>query len=57
MITPRSGQVLFAELVRAFTIEQRVERSFPRPRSNRGYEAWSCLEPLLLMMEGGGLDL
>jgi len=54
MITPRSGLVLFAELVRAFKVEQRVERSFPRPGSNRGYEAWSYVEPLLLMMEGGG---
>jgi hypothetical protein len=54
MITPRSGLVLFAELVRVFKIEQRVERYFPRPGSNRGYEAWSYIEPLLLMMEGGG---
>lgn len=54
MITPRSGLVVFAELVRAFEVKQRVERSFPRPGSNRGYEAWSYLEPLLLMMEGGG---
>lgn len=54
MITPRSGLALFAELVRAFKVEQRVDRSFPRPGSNRGYEAWSYIEPLLLMMEGGG---
>lgn len=54
MITPRSGLVLFAELVRAFEVERRVERSFPGPGSNRGYEAWSYIEPLLLMMEGGG---
>lgn len=54
MITPRSGLVLFAELVRAFKVEQRVGRYFPRPGSNRGYEAWSYIEPLLLMMEGGG---
>jgi hypothetical protein len=54
MITPRSGLVLFAELVRAFKIKQRVERLFPRSGSNRGYEAWAYIEPLLLMMEGGG---
>jgi len=54
MITPRSGLVLFAELVRALKVRQRVERLFPRPGSNRGYEAWAYVEPLLLMMEGGG---
>lgn len=54
MITPRSGLVLFAELVRAFKVKQRVERLFPRPGSNRGYQPWSYIEPLLLMMEGGG---
>jgi hypothetical protein len=54
MITPRSGLILFAELIRAFKVKQKVERSFPRPGSNRGYEAWSYIEPLLLMMEGGG---
>jgi len=54
LITPRSGLVLFAELVRRFQVERRVERHFPRPGSNRGYEAWSYVEPLLLMLEGGG---
>ena len=54
LITPRSGLALFAELVRAFKVRQRVERQFPQPGSNRGYEAWSYIEPLLLMMEGGG---
>jgi hypothetical protein len=54
LITPRSGLALFAELVRKFQVERRVERHFPRPGSNRGYEAWSYVEPLLLMLEGGG---
>jgi hypothetical protein len=54
LITPRSGLVLFAEVMRAFKVRKRVEEHFPRPGSNRGYEAWSYIEPLLLMMEGGG---
>jgi hypothetical protein len=53
-ITPRGGLALFSELLRAFKIEDKVGRYFPRPGSNRGYEAWSYIEPLLLMMEGGG---
>jgi hypothetical protein len=54
LITPRSGLVLFAELARAFKVREKVGRHFPRPGSNRGFEAWSYVEPLLLMMEGGG---
>ncbi|MGB9005832.1 MAG: IS1380 family transposase, partial [Candidatus Aminicenantales bacterium] len=54
LITPRSGLVLFGEVMRAFKIRKRVEEHFLRPGSNRGYEAWSYIEPLLLMMEGGG---
>ena len=54
LITPRSGLVLFAELARVFKVKEKVGRHFPRPGSNRGFEAWSYVEPLLLMMEGGG---
>jgi len=54
LITPRSGLVLFAEVVRALRVDQKVRESFARPGSNRGYEAWNYIEPMLLMLEGGG---
>jgi hypothetical protein len=54
LITPRSGLVLFAEVIRSLKVKEKVEEHFPRPGSNRGYEAWRYIEPLLLMMEGGG---
>ena len=54
LITPRSGLALFAEVIRALKVKEKVEEHFPRPGSNRGYEAWKYIEPLLLMMEGGG---
>jgi len=53
-ITPRGGLALFAELVRTLKVRDKVRAHFPRPGSNRGYEAWAYLEPLLLMLEGGG---
>jgi hypothetical protein len=53
-ITPRSGLVLYAEVLRALKIRERVERYFPRPGSNRGYETWRFIEPLLMMLYGGG---
>ncbi|MDH7514059.1 MAG: transposase [Clostridiales bacterium] len=54
LITPRSGLALFAEVVRTLKVDQRVRDVFPQPGSNRGYEAWTYIEPLLLMLEGGG---
>ena len=54
LITPRSGLAMFAEVIRALKIEGKVAEHFPAPGSNRGFEAWAYVEPLLLMIEGGG---
>ncbi len=53
-ITLRAGLAVFAEFLRGFGIKGLVEKQMPRPGSNRGYRAWSCIEPLMLMMYGGG---
>jgi hypothetical protein len=53
-ITARSGLALFAEVIRALGVEKKIEGYFPKPGSNRGYGAWAYIEPVLLMLEGGG---
>jgi hypothetical protein len=53
-ITPRSGLALYAEVLRAFRIEEAIEEHLPQPGSNRGYKPWKFVEPLLLMLYGGG---
>jgi len=53
-ITPRSGLVLYSEVLRALKVRERVGRYFPQPGSNRGYEAWCFMEPVLMMLYGGG---
>ena len=53
-ITPRSGLVLYAEVLRALKIKERVERCFPKPGSNRGYPPWLFIQPVLMMLYGGG---
>ena len=53
-IIPRNGLVLYGEVLRALKVGQRVERSFPWPGSNWGYEAWRYAEPLMMMLYGGG---
>lgn len=54
LITPRSGLPMFAEVVRTLGVTDKIRGVFPRPGSNRGYEAWAYIEPLLLMLAGGG---
>ena len=54
LITPKSGLGLFAEVVRTPRVPGKIREAFPRPGSNRGYEAWVYVEPLLLMLAGGG---
>jgi len=53
-ITPRSGLVIYAEVLMALRVKGLVERYMPEPLSNRGYRAWKFIEPLLLMIYGGG---
>jgi hypothetical protein len=54
LITPRAGLAMFDEVLRALDVKRRIEPYVPKPGSNRGYEAWSYIEPLLLMLAGGG---
>ena len=53
-ITPRSGLAIYAEVLRALRVEEKVERQLPPPGSNRGYRPWRYVEPLLLLLYGGG---
>jgi len=53
LITPRSGLGLFAEVVRTLGVPGKA--AFPRTGSNRGYEAWQYIEPLVLTLTGGGV--
>lgn len=53
-ITPRSGLSVYSEFLRGFGIKELIDRHMPLPGSNRGYKAWQYIEPLLLMMYGGG---
>ena len=54
LLTSRGGLTIFAEAMRALQVEKKIRAAFPLPGSNRGYEAWSYIEPLVLMLIGGG---
>jgi hypothetical protein len=53
-ITPRAGLSVYAEFLRGFGIKDLIDKHMPLPESNRGYRAWQYIEPLMLMLYGGG---
>lgn len=53
-VTPRSGLAIYAEFLRAFGIQRLIEDWMPLPGSNRGKKAWQFIEPLMLIIYGGG---
>lgn len=53
-VTPRSGLMLFDEFIKAFGLSRKLAGDMPLPGSNRGFEAWRDIEPLVLMLYGGG---
>jgi hypothetical protein len=53
-VTARSGLALYAEFMKGMGLEELVQRHMPRPGSGRGFEAMSYIEPLSMMLYGGG---
>lgn len=53
-VTSRSGLVLFDEFIKAFGLKGVLGRHMPLPGSNRGFKPWRYIEPLVLMLYGGG---
>jgi len=53
-VTPRAGLAVYSEFLRGFGVKGLVDGHMPLPGSNRGYRAWSFIEPLMLMVYGGG---
>lgn len=53
-VTARSGLALYAEFMRGIGLEELVGRHMPRAGSGRGFKANSYVEPLSMMLYGGG---
>jgi hypothetical protein len=56
-ITPHAGLALFGEFVHATAILKAIDRWLPSPGSGAGYRPSQFIEPLLLMLHGGGRSL
>ncbi|MGA1842889.1 MAG: hypothetical protein ACMUIU_19915 [bacterium] len=56
-VSPRGGLIVFDGFLKAIKTEETIRRYMPLPGSNRGYEAWRYIEPLILMQYGGGRNI
>lgn len=56
-LTPRSGEIVFGEYLKAIGLEKLCNIHLPQPQSNRGYAPFTFIQPLLLMLHGGGRSL
>jgi len=53
-ITARAGLAVYSEFLRGFGIKELIEKFMPPSGSNRGYPAYCYIEPILIMLTGGG---
>ena len=56
-LTPRSGEILFGEYLKAIGVDRLCDLHLPLPKSNRGYAPSTFIQPLLLMLHSGGKSL
>lgn len=56
-ITTRGGLIIFDGLLKALKVNETIDRNMPKSGSNRGYNAWRYIEPLILMQCGGGRSI
>lgn len=56
-LTPRSGEIVFGEYLKAIGVDKLCNAYLPQPKSNRGYAPFNFIQPLLLMLHSGGRSL
>jgi hypothetical protein len=56
-LTSHSGEIVFGEYLKAIRLDRLCDRYLPQPKSNRGFSPFSFMQPLLLMLHGGGHSL
>ncbi len=53
-LTPHAGATFYTEFMGAFGIKKLIQKFMPPPGSNRGYDAWQYIHPIVLMLLAGG---
>ena len=52
--TSNAGTILFGEYLKAIRVDKLCNAHLPLPQSNRGYQPFEHIQPLLLMLHSGG---
>jgi hypothetical protein len=53
-LTPRAGEAIFGEFLKAIRVDKLCNKHLPSPQSNRGYAPYTFIQPLMLMLHSGG---
>jgi hypothetical protein len=53
-LTPRAGEIVLGEFFKGIGLDRLCNRHLPAPGSNRGYQPYEIVQPLLLMLHAGG---
>ncbi len=53
-LTPRAGEAVFGEFLKAIGVDRLCHKHLPLPQSNHGYQPYAFIQPLLLMLHSGG---
>jgi hypothetical protein len=53
-LTPKAGEAIFGEFLKAIQVDRLCNKYLPLPQSNRGYDPYTFIQPLLLMLHSGG---
>jgi len=56
-ITPRAGLALFGEFILSLNLLNDIDRLLPKPGSAVGYSPSEFINPIILMLQGGGKTL
>lgn len=56
-LTPRAGEIVLGEFFKGIGLDRLCNRHLPAPGSNRGYQPYEIVQPLLLMLHAGGKAL
>ena len=56
-LTSHAGLIAFGEFLQGLRLRKQIGRYLSKPGSGRGYESWEVIEPLILMLVGGGRSI
>jgi hypothetical protein len=57
LMTSHAGLAIWGEFYYGLDLKRLVNKHLPQPQGPRGYQAWEMVEPLVLMLAGGGRSL